>query len=129
MKGVAGRLKLDLAQFRELQAFAQFSSDLDPETRSQIDRGSRVTEILKQPPYSPVLVEEQIVILWAVTNGYLDEVEVSKVRDYEQKYISYLKLREKKLLAEIASKKELDEGMLKVLEKATKEFGKTYGKH
>ncbi len=122
MKSVAGRLKLDLAQFRELAAFAQFASDLDPNTRSQIERGKRITEVLKQPPYSPVPVEEQIVILWAVTNGYLDEVEVEKVKEFEEKYIQQLKLRNKKLVSELAEKKILDEGMIKELEKATKDF-------
>lgn len=128
MKGVAGPLRLDLAQFRSLQAFAQFSSDLDPATRSQIDRGRRLTEVLKQPPYSPVAVEEQIVILWAATQGYLDEIEVDSVRDFEQKYIANLKLREKKLLGEIKDKKELDAGIVKQLEKVTKEFVSQYQK-
>ena len=126
MKGVAGRLKLDLAQFRELQAFAQFSSDLDPQTKLQIERGRRITEVLKQLPYSPVPVEEQVVALWAVTNGYMDEVEVEKVKEFENKYIQHLKLREKKLLSEIATKKELDEKMIKELEKVTKEFVNTF---
>ncbi|MDO8576923.1 MAG: F0F1 ATP synthase subunit alpha [Candidatus Daviesbacteria bacterium] len=122
MKSVAGKLRLDLAQFRALQAFAQFSSDLDPETRAQIERGKRITEILKQPPFSPVTLEEQVVVLWAAINGFLDEVEVEKVREFEQKYIAHLKLREKKLLSGIAEKKELDEKMTKDLEKVTKEF-------
>ena len=122
MKAVAGKLRLDLAQFRALQAFAQFSSDLDPETKAQIERGKRITEILKQPPFSPVPVEEQVVSLWAVTNGFLDEVEVEKAREFEQRYIAHLKLRNKKLLTEIAEKKELDEKMVKELEKITKEF-------
>ncbi len=126
MKQVSGRLKLDLAQFRELQAFAQFASDLDPETRTQIERGRRITEVLKQPAYSPVPVEEQVVALWAVTNGYMDEVEVDKVREFEQKYIAQLKLREKKLLGEIASKKELDEKIIKLLEKSAKEFAESF---
>jgi len=129
MKGVAGRLKLDLAQFRELQAFAQFSSDLDPQTKSQIGRGKKVTEVLKQPPYSPVPVEEQVVALWTVTNGYMDEVEVEKVQEFEAKLIQHFKVREKKLLSEIASKKELDEKMTKQLQRVTGEFVKTYGKH
>ncbi len=129
MKSVAGRLKLDLAQFRELQAFAQFSSDLDPQTKLQIERGRRITEILKQPPYSPVSMEEQVVILWAVTNGYLDEVEMEKVKEFEEKYVQYLKLKNKKLLSEIADKKVLEEKTVKELEKVTKEFIKTYGKH
>ena len=122
MKAVAGKLRLDLAQFRSLQAFAQFSSDLDPATKAQIERGKRITEILKQPPYSPVPVEEQVVSLWAAINGFLDEIEVEKVKEFEGKYIAYLKLREKKLLSEIAEKKELDEKMIKELEKTTKEF-------
>src|SRR3989338_4875664 len=107
MKSVAGRLKLDLAQFRELQAFAQFSSDLDAGTKAQIERGRRITEILKQPPFSPVSMEEQVVTLWSVTNGYLDEVEVEKVKDFEEDFLKTLKLRNKKLLAEIADKKVL----------------------
>lgn len=129
MKSVAGKLRLDLAQFRELQAFAQFSSDLDAATKQQIERGRRITEVLKQPPYSPVPVEEQVVVLWAVTNGYMDEVEVEKVKDFEQKYLAHLRLREKKLLAGIASKKELDDKTIRALEKTTKEFGRIYGKH
>ena len=129
MKSVAGKLRLDLAQFRALQAFAQFSSDLDPETRSQIERGRRITEILKQLPYSPVSLDKQIVILWVGTNGYLDEIEVEKVKEFEGKYIAFLNLRNKKLMSEIAEKKELDEKMVKELEKTTKEFLKTYGKH
>ncbi|MEK7617260.1 MAG: F0F1 ATP synthase subunit alpha [Patescibacteria group bacterium] len=120
MKSVAGRLKLDLAQFRELQAFAQFASDLDPETKKQIERGRRITEVLKQLPYSPVPVEEQVVALWVVTNGYMDEVEVEKVRDFEQRFIQAIKLKNKKVLSEIASKKELDEKMIKELEKIVK---------
>ncbi len=128
MKSVAGRLKLDLAQFRELAAFAQFSSDLDPQTRSQIERGKRITEVLKQLPYSPVPMEEQVVILWAATNGYLDELEVARLRDFEQKYIASLRLRNKKLLQEIREKKELDEKMIKELQKATEEILKLYKK-
>ncbi len=129
MKSVAGQLRLDLAQFRALQAFAQFSSDLDPETKSRIEKGRRIQEVLKQPPYSPVPVEEQVVSLWAVINGHMDEVEVEKVRDFEQKYIAHLKLREKKLLSGIAETKILDEKAIKELEKVTKEFVRIYGKH
>ncbi|KKS65216.1 MAG: ATP synthase subunit alpha [Candidatus Daviesbacteria bacterium GW2011_GWA1_42_6] len=126
MKGVAGKLRLDLAQFRELAAFAQFSSDLDPGTKAQIERGKRITEILKQPPYQPVPVEEQIAILWAVTQGYLDELPVEKVRDFENKFISHLKLKEKEILKEIAEKKELDEKLTKKLESVTKKFVETF---
>ncbi len=129
MKSVAGQLRLDLAQFRALQAFAQFSSDLDPETRSRIERGRRITEILKQPPYSPVPLEEQVVSLWAVINGHMDEIPVESIRDFEQKFITHLKLREKKLLSSIVETKVLDEKAVKELEKIIKEFVKIYGKH
>jgi F-type H+/Na+-transporting ATPase subunit alpha len=122
MKAVAGRLKLDLAQFRELAAFAQFSSDLDPNTKSQIERGRRVTEILKQPPYSPVSLEEQVVTLWAVNAGYLDDIEVEKVKSFETEFIKELRLRGKKSLSEIAEKKLLEEKTIQELEKLTKDF-------
>ena len=128
MKAVAGKLRLDLAQFRALQAFAQFSSDLDPATKTQIERGKRITEILKQPPYQPVPVAEQVASLWAVTNGYLDEVEIERVKEFETKYIDYLKTREKALLKDIAEKKELDERLIKELEKATKAFAGMFNK-
>lgn len=120
MKAVAGKLRLDLAQFRELAAFAQFSSDLDPATKAQIERGKRITEILKQPPYKPVPVEEQVTILWAVTQGYLDEVPLERVREFEGKYLSHLRLSEKKLLEEIIGKKALDDELTVRLEKITK---------
>jgi len=126
MKAVAGKLRLDLAQYRALAAFAQFSSDLDQATREQIEIGKRLTEVLKQPPYSPVPVEQQVVILWAATNGYLDAVPVEKVRDYEAEYIQYLKLREKDLLATIAKEKNIDEKITAKLEKATKTFTESF---
>ena len=128
VKSVAGRLKLDLAQFRELAAFAQFSSDLDPGTKSQIERGRRITEILKQPPYSPVPMEEQAVILWVVTNGYLDELEVEKVKDFETEFLKNVRLKNKKLLADIAQKREFDDKMIKELEKVTKDFLSSFQK-
>ncbi len=122
MKSVAGKLRLDLAQFRALQAFAQFSSDLDPETKAQIERGRRMTEVLKQPPYSPVPVEEQVVILWAATNGFLDEIEVERVREFEKQYLTNLRLTQKKLFSEIAEKKTLEKKTIAQLEILTKEF-------
>jgi F-type H+/Na+-transporting ATPase subunit alpha len=126
MKGVAGRLKLDLAQFRELAAFAQFSSDLDAATKAQIERGRRVTEVLKQPPYSPVPMEEQVVVLWAVNNGFLDEVELERVREFEEEYVKFLKLRGKKVLEAIAKEKVLDEKIAEELKKLTEDFVKTF---
>ena len=126
LKSVAGRLKLDLAQFRALQAFAQFSSDLDPATRAQIERGKRITEILKQPPFSPVPMEEQVAILWVANNGYLDELPVDQVKQFETYFLENIRIREKKLLAEIEEKKVLDEKMTKVLEEVTKSLLKTF---
>ncbi len=128
MKSVAGRMKIDLAQFRELAAFAQFSSDLDPTTKAQIERGRRLTEILKQPPYSPVPVEEQVLIIWAATNGYLDEIAVEKMKDFEAAYLKMMRLKNKKLVAEIAEKKVLEDKTVKDLEKITKDFVKEFQK-
>lgn len=128
MKGVAGKLRLDLAQFRALAAFAQFSSDLDPATKQQIERGRRMVELLKQPPYSPVPLEEQVVVIWAGTNGYLDEIPVEKIREFEKEFVSHLKLRERKLMSEIADKKEIDEKAGKKLEEVIKGFLKQFMK-
>src|SRR2546422_787724 len=82
MKQVAGKLKGDLAQFRELAAFAQFGSELDAKTQAQIDRGKRIMEVFKQPQYSPIPVEVQVAVLWAVQNGYLDTVPVDRIKEY-----------------------------------------------
>lgn len=122
MKAVAGKLKLDLAQFRALAAFAQFSQDLDPTTKEQIERGRRITEILKQPPFSPVAVENQVVILWAANNGFLDDIDVTKVHQFEEEYIEYLNLKDKKFLTSIAKEKNLTDDIIKNLEKLTKDF-------
>ncbi|MCL5783855.1 MAG: F0F1 ATP synthase subunit alpha [Patescibacteria group bacterium] len=119
MKAVAGKLKLDLAQFRELAAFAQFSSDLDPATKAQIERGRRITEVLKQPPYNPVPVEEQVAIIWAVTQGYLDELPIEQVKEFEEKFLNHLRLNEKKLLDEIIEKREINEELKAKLERVT----------
>jgi F-type H+-transporting ATPase subunit alpha len=101
MKKVAGKLKLDLAQFRELEAFAQFGSDLDEGTKQQINRGLRVTEILKQGQYQPIPQAKQVAILYAVTNGYLDNVPVEKISDLEKKLYATLDTSSKDLLADI----------------------------
>lgn len=128
MKSVAGPLRLDLAQYRALAAFAQFSSDLDPTTKAQIERGKRMTEVLKQPPYSPVPMEEEVVILYCATKGFLDEIEVDKIKEFEARFLEQLRLRHKKLLGEIKEKRELDEKLSKELEKVTKEFISTFQK-
>jgi F-type H+-transporting ATPase subunit alpha len=89
MKGVAGRLRLDLAQYRELEAFAAFASDLDPATKRQLDRGARTVEILKQPQYAPMTVDQQVMVIYAVTNGYLDTVPVAEIRAWERGFLDY----------------------------------------
>src|SRR5512137_2866037 len=93
MKQVAGRIKLDLAQFRELAAFAQFGSDLDSKTQAQLERGKRIIEVFKQPPYRPVPVEIQVAVLWTVQNGFMDDVAVEKVKDFQGKLTDYLTSR------------------------------------
>lgn len=90
MKGVAGRLRLDLAQYRELEAFASFASDLDASTKRQLERGARTVEILKQPQYQPMTVENQVVVIYAVTNGFLDEIPVGEIRAWEQGFLEYV---------------------------------------
>ncbi len=126
MKTVAGRLKFDLAQFRELQAFAQFSSDLDEGTRSQIERGRRITEVLKQSPYSPVPVEEQVIIVWAASKGHLDKITLEQVREFEDKYLQHLRAKGKKILENVKVEEVLSETDEKALEKLTDEFVKTF---
>jgi F-type H+-transporting ATPase subunit alpha len=109
MKKVAGRLKLDLAQFRELEAFAQFASDLDPETKKQIERGRRITELLKQSQYAPMSVEHQVAVIYAVTNGYFDHIDVSVIRDSEQKFLEKIDKTHRALLDRIAKGEWSDE--------------------
>jgi F-type H+-transporting ATPase subunit alpha len=118
MKQVAGKLRLELSQYRELATFAQFGSDLDPETKAKIDRGARLTEILKQKQYSPVPVEEQVCIFFAAVNGYLDKMEVVKVSAWEDKFRLNLRTNHKVLLSEIREKKALDESIEKKIKEA-----------
>lgn len=126
MKKVAGKLRLDVAQFRELEAFAQFGSDLDEKTRSQIERGKRTIEILKQNQYEPMAMENQVAIIYAVTNGFLDDVSVDKVQNWERDFHKYLGSSQKEILKLIADKKELSDEVVKGLEKAIKEFKEVY---
>src|SRR5437870_3721402 len=107
MKQVAGRLKLDLAQFRELAAFAQFDSDLDAATQAKIERGKRVVEVFKQPQYRPVAVEIQAAVLWAVQNGVLDDIPVDRIKDFQEKLSDYLTSRKTELMTRIAKEKAL----------------------
>lgn len=123
MKKVAGKLKLAMAQFRELEAFAQFSSDLDPETKKQIDRGRRITELLKQPQYSPMAVEHQVAVIYAVNNGFFDDVEVEKICDMEKKLVEFMENTKRPILDRVA-KGEWSADVEKVLKDAYSEFKK-----
>ncbi|HPN54602.1 MAG TPA: F0F1 ATP synthase subunit alpha [Candidatus Moranbacteria bacterium] len=126
MKKVAGKLKLDLAQFRELEAFAQFGSDLDEKTKAQIERGRRTVEILKQGQYEPMTVEHQVAILYALANGFLDDVEVEKVREWENDFHKFMDAQAKDVIKAIGEKKELNDEVVAGLEKAIKEFKEVY---
>jgi F-type H+-transporting ATPase subunit alpha len=125
MRQVAGRLRLDLAQFRSLAAFAQFGSDLDQATRRQIERGQRLTEVLKQPQYHPMPVEQQVAILWAANNGYLDDVPVAEVLAFKGQYVEYLVTNRADLLQQIAEQKQLTDQLTEELHSATEQFKKT----
>jgi F-type H+-transporting ATPase subunit alpha len=122
MKQVAGKLKGELAQFRELAAFAQFGSDLDAKTQAQINRGKRITEVFKQPQYKPVPVEVQVAVLWIVQNGYADEVPVEQVKEYQNKLTDFLITRKADLLARITKERALSDALTAELKKAAEEF-------
>ena len=122
MRQVAGTLRLDLADFRELQAFAQFGSDVDKTTQQQLSRGSRLVELLKQPQYRPLAVERQIILVFAGTKGFLDGVSEAKVANYEKGLYEFMDTRYSTVVSRIASEKKLDEQLTADLEKAVKEF-------
>src|SRR6516164_5838194 len=122
MKQVVGQLKGDLAQFRELAAFAQFGSDLDAKTLAQIDRGKRIMEIFKQPQYSPIPVEVQVAVIWAVQNGYVDHVPVERVKEFQTKLTEFLTTRKAELLARIEKERALSDGVKADLKTSTDEF-------
>jgi F-type H+-transporting ATPase subunit alpha len=126
MKQVAGRIKLDLAQFRELAAFAQFGSDLDAKTQAQIERGKRIVEVFKQPQYNPIAVEVQVAILWTVQNGLMDDVAVDRIKDFQAKLADYLTSRKTELMTKIAKEKSLSDPLIEQLKAAVTEFKQTY---
>jgi F-type H+-transporting ATPase subunit alpha len=126
MRQVAGSLRLDLAQYRELAAFAQFGSDLDKATQAQLNRGRRLVEILKQPQYQPLPVEKQVTIIYAATKGYLDGVDVEQVRRYEEDLYRFLETRHPAILSTIAEKKIFDDELRGQLDAALAEFGRQF---
>ena len=122
MKQVAGQLKGDLAQFRELAAFAQFGSDLDAKTQAQIDRGKRIMELFKQPQYDPISVEVQVAVLWAVQKGYVDQVPVERVKEFQTGLMDFLKTRKTQLITRIGKEKSLGDELKAELKSAIEEF-------
>jgi len=126
MKQVAGRLKGDLAQFRELAAFAQFGSDLDANTQAKIERGKRIIEVFKQPQYNPIPVEVQAAVLWTVQNALMDDVAVDRIKDFQTKLTEYLTTRKGDLMARIAKEKALSDALTADLKAAVTEFKQTY---
>ena len=126
MRQVAGSLRLDLAQYRELAAFAQFGSDLDKSTQAQLNRGRRLVEILKQPQYQPLGVEKQVAIVYAATKGFLDAVPVEELQRYETELYRYLETRHAGVLTGIVEKKILDDEVKNALEAALNEFGQHF---
>jgi len=122
MKQVAGTLRLDLAQYRELEAFAQFASDLDEASRKQLERGMRMVEILKQPPYSPLPVEKQVVIIYAGTHGFLDDIPVKAISKFEQELYAFIEAKYPRIYELIRERKALDDEIKELLNKAIEEF-------
>jgi len=122
MKQVAGKLRLDLAQYRELVTFAQFGTELDKASQAQLERGERLTEILKQDQYLPLPVEKQILIIYAGNRGYLDEFEISQIKAYEQKLYDYFEQKYSDLMKKIAEKREIDAKLDEEIARALKEF-------
>jgi F-type H+-transporting ATPase subunit alpha len=125
-KQVGATLKLDLAQYRELAAFAQFGSDLDKATQAQLNRGARLVEILKQDQYQPLPFSKQIVIIWAGINGHLDDLPVEKLREFEAQLLKYIETANPGLLQSIMEKKTIDDAIKADLGKTVKEFKQTF---
>jgi F-type H+-transporting ATPase subunit alpha len=126
MKQVAGRIKLDLAQFRELAAFAQFGSDLDAKTQATLERGKRIVELFKQNQYNPLPVEQQAAILWAMQNNFLDDVAVEKVKDFQTKLMDFLATRKAAVLDKVRTEKAFSDALAGELKAAIVEFKQGY---
>jgi F-type H+-transporting ATPase subunit alpha len=126
MRQVAGSLRLDLAQYRELAAFAQFGSDLDKATQAQLNRGARLMEVLKQPQYRPLAVEKQVLVVYAGNNGFLDGLPTSDVGRYEDELFRFLEARKPAVLTSLAEKKTIDDALRSEIEGALKEFAKEF---
>ena len=126
MKKIAGKLRLDLAQFRELEAFAKFASDLDESTAAQITRGRRMVEILKQNQYVPMTTEKQVAIIYAASQGYLDDIELESVKEFEVGLLEHFESKHPKCLKEINSSGDISDDLGKKMNKAIEEFKKSF---
>jgi F-type H+-transporting ATPase subunit alpha len=122
MKQVAGKIKGDLAQYRELAAFAQFGSDLDAKTKSTLERGARIVELFKQTQYNPISVEMQAIILWSMQKGLFDPIAVDKVKAAQNKFVEFIETRKASLLEKLGKKRLFDEEVEKELKAALEEF-------
>jgi F-type H+-transporting ATPase subunit alpha len=125
MKQVAGTLRIELAQYRELAAFAQFGSDLDKATQSQLERGKRLTEILKQPQYRPMEVEKQVFIIWTVTNGFVDNIAVEDLKRFEEELTKFAEDSHPAVLNSIRDKKNIDDDLKAAMKEAVEDFKST----
>ena len=126
MKQVAGKLRLDLAQYRDLSAFAQFATDLDERTKLQIERGARMVELLKQGQFVPMDVAEQVVLLFAGTVGFLDDIAVSRIGEFETKFLDHMRASHIKLLASIGQEQKLTDNTENELKRIIDDFKKTF---
>ena len=126
MKQVAGRVKLELAQFRELAAFAQFGSDLDAKTQALLERGKRIVEVFKQPQYNPMPVEVQAAVLWTVQNGLMDDVPPDRIKDFQNRLTDYLTSRKSELMGRLSKEKAISDPLAADLKAAITEFKQTY---
>ena len=126
IKQVAGRIKGDLAQFRELAAFAQFGSDLDAKTQAQLGRGKRIVEVFKQQQYNPIPIEVQVAVLWAVQNDFMDDVPVDKIKDFQARLTDFLNTRKADLLTRIRNEKAVSDALALELKTTVTEFKQTY---
>jgi F-type H+-transporting ATPase subunit alpha len=127
MRTVAGRLRLDLAQYRELEAFSSFASDLDAATKKQLERGARTVEILKQPQYRPMSVEQQVMVIYAVTNGYLDQVAVPDIKGWERGFLEFSESQFPQVPQRIRSEKVLSKETEADLKRALENYNQSFG--
>jgi len=126
MKKVAGGMRLDLAQFRSLESFAQFGSDLDKSTQRQLDRGLRLTELLKQPQYQPISLSDQVVLIFAGTNGYLEDVTVERVEEWQENFLRFFNTQYSELVDKMMTEQKMTDEIREGMAKACERFNETW---